>query len=73
MKKEWFVVEFYWLATICHPGHYPCSASPGYMGYPELNISGPMIGATFADWTPALFLIPLKGEFLLFRVIQRCV
>lgn len=73
-RKNGFVAESYLLATICHLLSLVCgSAAPGYMGYPELTISGPVIVAISADWTPTLFLIPLKGEVLFVRVIQRCV
>lgn len=69
-----FVAESCLLLTICRLLSISLgSASPGYLGYPKLTISGPMIGATFADWTPVLFLIPLEEEVLLFRITQGCV
>lgn len=65
------MAESYLLATICHLLSLVCgSASPGYMRYPELTISGPMIVAISADWTPTLFLIPLKGEVLLVELFR---
>lgn len=38
------------------------SASPGYMGYPSLTMSGPVVGATFADWAPVCPLPLYKGK-----------
>lgn len=69
MNKCGLVAESCLQGTICHLlGIGLGSASAGYMGYPKVTVSHPMIGTIFADGTPVLYLVPLKGGILLFRV-----